>query len=83
MSPKRIKKGKPKLKRKEEDQSKMSITLLQNFLLSLSLMKNIALKFTCDDIETFNYQFTSSLKKLRFIEHAVNTSKQEMSMSQT
>ena len=60
----------------------MSITLLQNFLLSLSLMKNIALKFSCDDFDDFDFHFTQSLKKLRFLELAINTSKHEISVSQ-
>ena len=43
----------------------MTITLLQNFLLAISLMRNIALRFTTENIQTV---FTQKLQKVRDIE---------------
>lgn len=49
----------------ENEHSKISITLLQNYLLALHLMKNIANRYSIDRTDEFDLIVAQDLKKIR------------------
>lgn len=52
--------------------SKLSVTLLQNYLLAISLMKNIAYRFT-ESEDIFQTAFTDQVKKIKEIENIMSS----------
>lgn len=49
--------------------SRLSLTLLQNYLLTISLMKNIALTFASTSLEEYNQNIKDQIKKMREVEN--------------
>ena len=53
----------------QAEPSRLSLTLLQNYLLAISLMKNIALTFASANLEEYNQNVKDQIQKMREIEN--------------